>query len=135
MALEQHLRWLKNCRKIPAPIEIKSALPTPAQKPKIPPPLKRGVLWAWGFPAERKQKFQAPIKLVQPFPALELRTNIFTDTGLLLRIVSQERVSQQINGRVGKDIGEMIVTCSGSSSHSTSLNTCHVIDKADAMPI
>ena len=27
-----------------------------------------------GFPAERTQVFQAPIQLVQPFPAPELRT-------------------------------------------------------------
>ena len=35
-------------RKILAPMKIKSALPPPPpQKPQIPPPLKRGILWTW----------------------------------------------------------------------------------------
>ena len=37
-----------------------------------------------GFPAERTQIFQAPIKLAQPFPAPELPANNFTDTRLFL---------------------------------------------------
>ena len=46
LALES--RKLRSLRKILAPIKIKSALPPP---PK-PPPLRRGILCAWGFPAE-----------------------------------------------------------------------------------
>ena len=60
-------------RKIPAPIKIKLAptFPGPPKKPKSPPPLKQWILWAWRFPWRKNQKSQAPIKLVQPFPALE----------------------------------------------------------------
>ena len=32
-------------RKIPAPIKIKSALPSPPQTQNTPPPPKRGILW------------------------------------------------------------------------------------------
>ena len=40
---------------------------TLSKKPRTPP--KK----AWGFPAERTKKFQAPIKLARPFPAPELQ--------------------------------------------------------------
>ena len=64
-------------RKFPAPIKIKSAPPPPSQKPKFPPPPENKEFYGHGgFPAERKQKLQAPIKLTHPFPAPELRTNI-----------------------------------------------------------
>ena len=55
----------------------------PPPKPKNTPPLKRGI-YGHGFPAERTHFFQASIKLAQPFPAPELRTNIFTDTRTFL---------------------------------------------------
>ena len=35
--------------------------------------LKRGSLWAWRSSRKRTRQSQAPIKLAQPFPALELR--------------------------------------------------------------
>ena len=39
-----------------------------------------------GFPAETRHFFQVSIKLAQPFPAPELRTNIFTDTRIFLKL-------------------------------------------------
>ena len=71
-------------RKIPAPIKIKSAPPPP--KPKIPPPPKTRNFMDTGFPAERRQKFQAPIKLAQAFPAPELRTRILRPRGFFRSI-------------------------------------------------
>ena len=53
----------------------------PPPNPKIPPPLKRGILWTWVFPAERAHFFQVSIKLAQPFPAPELRTRILRTRG------------------------------------------------------
>ena len=44
-----------------------------------PPQLKRGNLWAWGLPAERTENSQAPIQLVRPFPAPELRVEKLQD--------------------------------------------------------
>ena len=62
-------------RKPPAPIKKKSALPPPPQKkPKYPPAKTNG---HGGFSVERKQKFQAPIKLAHPFPAPDLRTKFY----------------------------------------------------------
>ena len=45
-------------RKIRAPIKIKSALPPPQTQNT--PPLKRGSLWTWGFPAERTHSSRRP---------------------------------------------------------------------------
>ena len=57
-------------RKIPHAHKNKIGTSTPPSKKPRTPPLKGGILWAWGFsPAERTQKCQAPIKLAQPFPA------------------------------------------------------------------
>ena len=58
----------------------------PPKKPQIPPPPKtRNFMGMEGFPAERAQFFQAPIKLAQPFPARELRANNFTGTRIFLK--------------------------------------------------
>ena len=74
-----------NLRKILAPIKIKSALPPPPQKkPKTQntPPPKRGILWTWFFLQNGRFFFlQASIKLAQPFPAQELRTEILWTRG------------------------------------------------------
>ena len=45
------------------------------------PPLKRGILWTWAFPAEKAHFFQASIKLAHPFSAPELRTRISRTRG------------------------------------------------------
>ena len=50
---------LPKFRKIRAPIKIKSALPPPP-KPKIPPPLKRGIFVDMVFPAERTHFSRRP---------------------------------------------------------------------------
>ena len=63
-------------RKIPATMNTNIGTPPPKKKPKC-PSLKRGMLWAWSFPAERNKKYQAPIKLARPFPAPELRAKVF----------------------------------------------------------
>ena len=69
-------------------IKIKSVLPPPPENPQIPPPPQNEEFYGHeGFPAERMQFFQAPIKLARPFPAPELRENIFTD----MRIFSEFR--------------------------------------------
>ena len=85
--------------KIPTPIKLKLALPPPRSKKSQNPPLKGGILWAWGFPAERTKKSQAPIKLAQPFPAPELRAEIlrkprffWTTPPYLLRFFWEENV-------------------------------------------
>ena len=64
-------------RKILAPMKIQLSL--------SPPPRKKPNLWAWRFsPGERTKKSQAPIKLAQPFPALESRAKHFTDMRLFV---------------------------------------------------
>ena len=68
-----------------APVKIKSALPLP-----------KGFCGHGGFPAERKQKFQTPIKLAHPFPAPEMRTKHFTDTRIFL------------NHRFGKSVKSVV---------------------------
>ena len=50
------------------------------------PPLKRGILWAWGFSSRKNQKCQAPIKLAQPFPARELRVEKLWGKSFLLAV-------------------------------------------------
>ena len=57
----------------------------PPKKPKI-PPLKRGILWTWVFSCRKSTFFQASIKLTHPFPAPELRTKIFMDMRIFLKI-------------------------------------------------
>ena len=64
-------------------IKIKSALPPPPN-PKYHPPPKTRNFMDMGFPAERTQFFQAPIKLAQPFPAPEMRTKIWWTRGFIL---------------------------------------------------
>ena len=56
---------------------------TPPPNPKYPPPPKTRNFMDMKvfFSAERTQKFQAPIKLAQPFPAPELRTRILRTRG------------------------------------------------------
>ena len=59
-----------------------STPPPPSKNPKFPPPPQNEDFYGHGgFPAERKQKFQAPIKLAHPFPAPELRTKILRTRG------------------------------------------------------
>ena len=55
--------------------------PPPKKNPKYPPHPKRGILWAWVFPAERAHFSRAPIKLAQPFPAPELRAKTLRTRG------------------------------------------------------
>ena len=65
-------------RKISAPIKIESAAPPP--NPRY--PTQNEEFYGYGgFPAERTQKFLAPKKLAQPFPAPELRTRILRTRG------------------------------------------------------
>ena len=67
-------------QKNPRAHKNKIGTPLPPKKPKD-PPLKRGMLWIWDFPAERTHFCQAPIKLARPFPAPELRTKILRTRG------------------------------------------------------
>ena len=70
------LRWgwaqkTSNFQKIPAPIRIKLALPSPKKNNSPPPQKKKNEEFYGhgGFPAERTQKSQVPIELAQPLPA------------------------------------------------------------------
>ena len=69
-------------RKIRAPIKIKSALPPPP-KPKIPPPLKRAILWTRVFPAKGRI-FPGVHKIGAPISGPRIADTNFTDTGILL---------------------------------------------------
>ena len=55
--------------------KIGTSTPPPKKNPE-PPPLKEEFYGHGGFPVERAQKCLAPIKLVQPFRAPELRAEI-----------------------------------------------------------
>ena len=69
----------------------------PHPKPKILRPLKtRNFMGMGGFPAERTQFFQAPIRLAQPFPAPESRANIFMDTRIFVRQTPRKQKHQGI---------------------------------------
>ena len=59
-------------QKIPAPIKIKSAPPSP-KKPNTPLPKMRNFMGMEVVLLKETQCFQAPIKLAQPFPAPELQ--------------------------------------------------------------
>ena len=73
---------LANCQKNPRAHKNEIGTPPPPKNPKYPPPLKRGILRTWRFSAaERKQKYQASIKLTHPFPAPESRTKILRTRG------------------------------------------------------
>ena len=63
-------------QKNPRAHKIKNRHCPPPQTTTL-PPLKRGILWTWVFSCRKNAFFQAPIKLAQPFPAPELRTNNF----------------------------------------------------------
>ena len=65
-------------RKILAPIKNKIGTPPP-QTANTPP-----LLWTWRSSCRKNSFFQASIKMAQPFPAPELRTNNFTDTRIFL---------------------------------------------------
>ena len=57
--------------------------PAPPQNPKYPPPpLKRGILWTWVFPAERTHFSRRP-----PISGPRIADNNFTDTRTFLNFV------------------------------------------------
>ena len=56
----------------------------PPPNPNTPPPKTRNFM-DMAFPAEQTHFFQASIKLVQPFPAPELRTRILRTRGFFLK--------------------------------------------------
>ena len=76
----RHNWGIPSVRKMPAPIKIKLALPHPPSRkpqPPPPPPLNEEFYGHGGFPAEIAEKMPATIKLAQPYPAPELRAEIF----------------------------------------------------------
>ena len=82
--------------------KISTSPPPPKKKNLIPPPLKRGILWAWRFSCRKNAIFQAPIKLVQPFPAPEVRAKKYMDTGIFLKtLFPQLLTSAGQDGAVG----------------------------------
>ena len=58
--------------------------PPKKKKPNTPPPQTEEFYGHGFFFCRKNAFFQAPIKLAQPFPAPELRTNNFTDTRIFL---------------------------------------------------
>ena len=71
-------------RKICAPVKIKSALPPPQTQNT--PPLKRGILWTWVFPAERTH-FPGVHKICAAISGPRIAHTNFTDTRTFLRDV------------------------------------------------
>ena len=57
--------------------------PRPRKKPKIPPPLKRGILWTWVFPAERTH-FPGVHKIGAAISGPRIADTNFTDTRIFL---------------------------------------------------
>ena len=62
--------------KIPTPIKIKLALPPPPSKKTTTPPLKGGILWAWGFSSRKNPKMPGAHKIGAAISAPELRAEI-----------------------------------------------------------
>ena len=61
--------------------ENKIGTSPPPRKPKFPPPQNEEFYGHGGFPTERRHFFRVSIKLAQPFPAPELRTQILRTRG------------------------------------------------------
>ena len=81
--------------------KIGTAPPPPHKKPKIPPPKKRNFM-DMGFSCRKNAFFQAPIKLAQPFPAPELRTNILRTRGFFWVLLFSSTYVPQITVTVLK---------------------------------
>ena len=72
-----------------------STPPPPSKETTTPPPTpKEEFCGHGGFPAERTQKCQAPIKLAQPFPAPEN----FTDTRIFLKVSASPKKREPKKG-------------------------------------
>ena len=54
-----------------------------------------------GVSCRKNAFFQAPIKLAQPFPGAELRTEFFTDTRIFLINTSRKNYKQNGSGSLG----------------------------------
>ena len=92
MAEQQQVLKVPIIAKIPGAHKNNIGTSTPPfQKSPNPPPLKGGILWAWGFSSRNNQKCQAPIKLAQPFPA----PGKVTDLRLFMIILAEEEKAIQ----------------------------------------
>ena len=85
-------------RKIRAPIKIISALPPP-KKPKIPPPLRRGIFWTWVFFLQKERIFPGAHEIDAPISGPRIADKNLTDTRIFL-IVSNKKSSTKTNFRV-----------------------------------
>ena len=78
--------------KIPTPIKIKLALPPLLKKPRTPPPLKGGILWAWGFSSRKNQKMPGAHKIGAAISGPRITGGNFMDTRIFLKLTSAENV-------------------------------------------
>ena len=74
----------KKLRRIPAPIKIKSTLPPPP-RPKIPPPLNRGILWTWKFSCRKNTEILGVHKIGTVISGPKIADKNFTDTRIFLK--------------------------------------------------
>ena len=70
--------------KIPTPIKIKLALPPPPPKKTQNPPLKGGILWAWGFSSRKNPKMPGAHKIGAAISGPRITGGNFMDTTLFL---------------------------------------------------
>ena len=61
-------------------MKIRSALPPLSPKPKIPPPLKRGLLWTWRFSCRKKTEILGAHKIGAAISGPRIADKNFTDT-------------------------------------------------------
>ena len=73
----------KKFRKIPAPIKIKSALPSP-QTQNTPPPPKRGILWTWRFSYNKNAEILGAHKIGATISSPRIADTNFMDTRIFL---------------------------------------------------
>ena len=79
--------------KIPTPIKIKLALPPPPSGKTKNPPLKGGILWAWGFSSRKNPKMPGAHKIGAAISGPRITGGNFMDTTLFLSWVSARSVT------------------------------------------
>ena len=97
---------LESClRKIPAPIEIKSALPP--QKTQNTPPPKGGILWTWRFSCRKSTEILGVQKIGAAISGPRIADKNFADTRIFLNVYTPWHVMfparyTEINSERGK---------------------------------
>ena len=78
---------IRKIGKIPAPIKIKLALPPPPPQKTTTPPLKGGILWAWGFSSRKNPKMPGAHKIGAAISGSRIAGRNFMDITLFLKRV------------------------------------------------